>query len=49
MRYFSRPEVMNGDIYWMIYVRRWLRRPEFIERWNTPESCARRLAELTAG
>jgi hypothetical protein len=43
--YFIKPERMGGDLYFMIYFRRF-GLSLFLERWNTPETSQIRLREL---
>jgi hypothetical protein len=45
-KYFIREENINGDTYFMIYIRKFWLFKLFIERWNNLESAKIRLAEL---
>ena len=47
MKYIIKPEMMGGDLYYMIY-RKGLFCESFYERWNTPESAEARLKEIQA-
>lgn len=46
-RYRIQPETLGGVMHWMIYQKVFLLGWLFLARYNTPESAAGRLEELT--